>query len=61
MRLSDIAKGMRVTAVDQYGPDSESGVVVDINPMSATGHEVLVAFDQCVQVWVEASALMEES
>lgn len=61
MKLERVRQGMRVVGIDPSGIDTESGVVLDVNPASATGHEVLVGWDQGVQTWLEASALRAEN
>ncbi len=58
MKLKNVAVGMRVVA--EAGEDTDSGVVLDLNPESATGHEVLVGWDSCSQNWTEVSALEPE-
>lgn len=59
MKLTNVTMGMRVIARAAADEDTESGIVMDINPMSATGHEVLVGWDQGTSNWVEASQLEE--
>ena len=59
MKLQNVKIGMRVEAGD--GDDHDAGRVLDLNPESAIGHEVLVGWDQGIQTWIEASELTEES
>lgn len=37
--------------------DQDTGVVLDTNPESATGHEVLVGWDQGIKTWCDRASL----
>jgi hypothetical protein len=60
MKLNKITVGMRVESGKPGTKDHDTGVVRDINPMSATGHEVLVGWDSHSANWCAASSLRAE-
>lgn len=61
MKLSKIRIGMRVEAGTPDTEDYDTGTVLDLNEMSATGHEVYVGWDSCSANWCDAAGLRELS